>query len=70
MILDHRTYTLVPQGLGEFYKLYEAEGFPVQSKILGRLIAGHRVRKRPERRTNLKNLRRSHTQRRQRSPQC
>lgn len=38
MILDHRTYTLFPQALPEFYKIYEAEGFPVQSKILGRLI--------------------------------
>jgi len=38
MIVDHRTYTLFPQRLNDFYKLYEAEGYPVQSRILGRLI--------------------------------
>lgn len=38
MILDHRTYTLFPQALTEFYKIYEAEGLQVQTRILGRLI--------------------------------
>jgi hypothetical protein len=36
MILDHRTYTIVPGKLGELLKLYEAEGWPVQTEYLGR----------------------------------
>lgn len=36
MIVDHRTYTLHPGKLGEFLKLYEAEGLPIQSKHLGK----------------------------------
>jgi hypothetical protein len=35
MILDHRTYTLHPGRIGEFLKLYETEGFPVQTEYLG-----------------------------------
>ena len=38
MIVDERTYTLYPGKVPEFFKLYEAEGLPVQSRILGRLI--------------------------------
>ena len=39
MILDHRTYVLHPGKLREFLALYEAEGFPVQSKHLGKPFA-------------------------------
>lgn len=39
MILDHRTYVLHPGKLREFLTLYEAEGFPVQSKHLGKPFA-------------------------------
>jgi hypothetical protein len=35
MILDHRTYTLVPGKLPEFQKIYEAEGWAVQTEHLG-----------------------------------
>lgn len=35
MILDHRTYTLYPGKLNEFLKIYEAEGWPVQTEHLG-----------------------------------
>jgi hypothetical protein len=35
VILDHRTYTLHPGRLAEFLKLYEAEGWPVQTEHLG-----------------------------------
>jgi hypothetical protein len=35
MILDHRTYTLHPGRLGEFLKIYQAEGWPVQTEYLG-----------------------------------
>jgi hypothetical protein len=35
MILDHRTYTLHPGKLPEFLKIYQAEGWPVQTEYLG-----------------------------------
>lgn len=35
MILDHRTYTLHPGRIAEFLKLYEAEGWPIQTEHLG-----------------------------------
>lgn len=35
MIIDHRTYTLHPGKLGEFLKLYESEGLPIQRRHLG-----------------------------------
>ena len=38
MIIDHRTYTLQPGLLPAYLKLYEAEGFPVQSKYLGQPV--------------------------------
>ena len=39
MIYDVRTYTFHPGKLPEFFKLYEAEGLPVQVKHLGNLFA-------------------------------
>jgi hypothetical protein len=39
MILDHRTYELHPGKLREFLTLYEAEGFPVQTRHLGKPFA-------------------------------
>jgi hypothetical protein len=36
MILDHRTYTLHPGKLPELLKLYETEGYPVQTEYLGK----------------------------------
>jgi len=38
MIIDERTYNLVPGKLKEWMALYEKEGLPVQSRILGRLV--------------------------------
>ncbi len=38
MIVDERSYTLVPGKLKEWSALYEKEGLPVQSRILGNLI--------------------------------
>ncbi len=38
MIVDVRTYTLKPGALGEYFKLYENEGFPVQTKHLGQPV--------------------------------
>jgi hypothetical protein len=38
MIIDHRTYTLVPLKLGKWLELYEQYGLPVQQKYLGNLI--------------------------------
>jgi hypothetical protein len=35
VILDHRTYTIHPGKLGELLKLYQAEGWPVQTEFLG-----------------------------------
>lgn len=35
MILDHRTYTLHPGRLAEYLKIYEAEGWAVQTECLG-----------------------------------
>jgi NIPSNAP len=35
LILDLRTYTMVPGRLGDFLKSYEAEGLPVQIKHQG-----------------------------------
>lgn len=35
MIVDIRTYTLHPGGLGAYFKLYGEEGFPVQTRHLG-----------------------------------
>jgi hypothetical protein len=38
VIVDERTYTLYPGKVAELFKLYEAEGLSVQTRILGRLI--------------------------------
>lgn len=38
MFVDERIYTLHAGKVGEFLKLYEAEGLPVQTRILGKPI--------------------------------
>ena len=38
MIVDERIYTLYVGKVPEFFKLYEAEGLAVQTRILGHLI--------------------------------
>jgi hypothetical protein len=38
MIIDHRTYTLHPGKIGDFLKIYEEKGLPIQREILGDLI--------------------------------
>jgi hypothetical protein len=38
MIVDHRTYELLPGCLRDFLAVYEKEGYPVQSKHLGKPI--------------------------------
>ena len=35
MIVDHRTYELLPGRLRDFLAVYEKEGFPVQTRHLG-----------------------------------
>ncbi|MBL0931131.1 MAG: NIPSNAP family protein [Alphaproteobacteria bacterium] len=37
-LVDFRNYTFKHGKLGEFFKLYKEEGWPVQSKILGNCI--------------------------------
>ncbi len=38
MILDERTYTLVPSRKAGFLVEYERRGLPIQSRVLGRLV--------------------------------
>jgi hypothetical protein len=38
MIVEERIYTLHPGKIGEYMRLYETEGFKVQSAILGRMV--------------------------------
>lgn len=38
MIIEQRIYELKPGTLHEFLKVYEAEGFPIQSQALGNLL--------------------------------
>lgn len=38
MIVDHRTYWVKPGKLNEYLKVYEAEGYPLQLKYLGRNV--------------------------------
>jgi hypothetical protein len=38
MIVEMRTYTLKPGQVGNYLKLYEAEGLATQTRILGRLL--------------------------------
>jgi hypothetical protein len=35
LIIDHRTYTLIPGKLPGFLKFYEEVGFPIQTEYLG-----------------------------------
>ena len=35
MIVDHRTYTLRPGTLADYVKIYETEGYAIQTKHLG-----------------------------------
>lgn len=35
MIIDHRTYTLQPGKIGDFLKIYQEQGWPLQQKYLG-----------------------------------
>jgi hypothetical protein len=35
MIIDHRTYELLPGRLRDFLAVYEKDGFPVQTRHLG-----------------------------------
>jgi hypothetical protein len=38
MIIEMRTYLLQPAKVPEYYRIYEAEGLAVQTRILGNLI--------------------------------
>ena len=38
MIVDHRTYTLKPGSLAEYVRLYETEGYAIQTKHLGQPV--------------------------------
>jgi len=38
MIVEERIYTLHPGKLAEYVGIYQAEGMPIQMKILGRMI--------------------------------
>ena len=38
MILEMRTYTLHPGKMAEYFKVYEAQGFEVQKRILGGFV--------------------------------
>jgi hypothetical protein len=38
MIVDMRTYTMVPGRLKDFLALYEAEALPIQLRYLGKLV--------------------------------
>lgn len=38
MVIDLRTYTMVPGRLGDWLKLYEAEGMPIHVRHLGQPI--------------------------------
>jgi len=35
MIVDHRTYTVAPRKMGEFLRLFEQYGLPIQTRHLG-----------------------------------
>ncbi len=35
MIIDHRTYNVIPGQLNHFLKVYETQGYPLQLKYLG-----------------------------------
>ena len=38
MIVEERIYTLHPGKVGEYMRLYEDEGFPIQEPVLGSLV--------------------------------
>lgn len=38
MIVDERTYTLYTGKVGEYLRLYQAEGLEIQKRILGNLL--------------------------------
>ena len=38
MIIDERTYTLHPGKVGEYFRVYQAEGLEIQKRILGNLL--------------------------------
>lgn len=48
MIVDHRTYTMVPGRLKAFLELYEQEGLPVQRKYLGEPLGYYIVETGPQ----------------------
>ncbi|MDB5998457.1 MAG: hypothetical protein JWP52_156 [Rhizobacter sp.] len=43
MILEMRTYTLRAGTMAEYFKVYEAQGFAVQKRILGHFIGSFRT---------------------------
>ncbi|CVI63532.1 NIPSNAP family protein (plasmid) [Agrobacterium leguminum] len=38
MLIEHRTYTIIPGKMGDFTKLYGGEPFQLQRKIQGNLL--------------------------------
>ena len=38
MIIDHRTYTLKPNRVPEYLRIFEEEGLPIQMRHLGHLV--------------------------------
>lgn len=42
MLVEQRTYTTQPGKVREYLALYEAEGLPIQLRILGRLVGYYR----------------------------
>lgn len=42
MIVEQRTYTTQPGKVREYLALYEAEGLPLQRRLLGRLVGYYR----------------------------
>lgn len=43
VIIDHRTYNLVPRKAKEYLRIFEEVGLPVQLKHLGKLIGYYQV---------------------------
>jgi hypothetical protein len=43
LIVEQRSYTTQPGRVGDYLKLYEAEGLPRQLHILGRLVGYYRT---------------------------
>jgi NIPSNAP len=38
MIVEHRTYTLKPGTLNEYFRLYQSEGLPIQRRYLPAMV--------------------------------